>query len=92
MMSETKAKKSEETLDSKSLIKDFLDTDLKLFKGVKLVVHVLCAASVKISVKSDVESFVSRYEKHFKADHQLGKDNAKSEMEIKDNGPLLIKA
>ena len=52
-------------------------------------VQVLCAAAVKISVESDVESFVSRYEKHFKADRQLGKDTAKFEMEIAENGPLL---
>ena len=51
MMSETKAKKSKETLDSKYLIKDSLDTDLKLFKGVEIIVQVLCAAAVKISVK-----------------------------------------
>ena len=56
MMSETKAKKSKETLDSKSLIKDSLDTDLKLFKGIEIIVRVLFAATFKISVARDVES------------------------------------
>ena len=69
-----------------------MDTDLKLLKGVKIIVKVLYAAVVKISVESDVEYLVSRYERHFQADRQLGKDNAKFEMEIKDNGPLLIHA
>ena len=78
--------------DNKSLIKDFLDTDLKLFKGVEIIVQVLCAAAVKISVESDVESLVSRYEKHFKIDRQLGEENADFEMEIAENGPLLIHA
>ena len=50
-----------------------------------LKVQVLCAAAVKISVESDIESFVSRYEKHFKADRQL----ENFEMEIAENGPLL---
>ena len=54
--------------------------------------QVLCAAAVKISVESDVESLVSRYEKHFKADRQLGEENAELEMEISENGPLLIHA
>ena len=84
--------KSKDTLDSKSLIKDFLDTDRKLFKGVEIIVQVLCAAAVKISVESDVESLVSRYEKHFKIDRQLGEENADFEMEIAENGPLLIHA
>ena len=57
MMSETKAKKSKETLDSKSLIIDSLDTDLKLFKGVEIIVQVLFAATVKISVARDVRVF-----------------------------------
>ena len=83
---------SKETLGSKSLIKDFLDTDLKLFKGVEIIVQVLFAATFKISVARDVESLVSRYEMHFKADCQLGEDNTEFEMEIAENGPLLIHA
>ena len=30
--------------------------------------------------------------KHFKADHQLGEDNAEFEMEISESEPLLIHA
>ena len=61
-------------------------------KGVEIIVLVLCAATVKISVKSDVKSLVSRYEKHFKADLQPGEDNAEFEHKIAENGPLLIRA
>ena len=60
--------KSIKSLDSKDIIKDFLDRDIKLYNGVKITVHCICAAAIKISVESDVESLVSRYEKHFKAD------------------------
>ena len=40
----------------------------------------------------DVESLVSRYEKHFKADWQLGEENTEQEIEISENGPKLIYA
>ena len=65
-----------------------MDTDLKLFKGVIIIVQVLCAAAFKISVESDEESLVSRYEKYFQADRQLDEDYAKFEMEIAENGQL----
>ena len=64
----------------------FLDKDLKSFEGVEII------AAVKISFQNDVESLVSRYEKNFKADRQLGEDNAEFEMDIAENGPLLIHA
>ena len=49
----------------------------------------ICAAAVKLSVESDVESLVSRYEKHLKVDRQMEEENAEHEMEISENGPLL---
>ena len=74
------------------LTNDFLSTDLKLYKGVEITVHCICAAAVKLSVESDVESLVSRYEKHLKVDRQLEQENAEDEMEISENGPLLQNA
>ena len=58
---------------------------LKKNKGVEIIVQVLCAAAVKISVESDEEYLVSRYEKPFKADCQPVEDNAEFEMEIAEN-------
>ena len=78
--------------DSKDLIGDFLDTGLKLYKGVEVTVQSICASAVKISVESDVESLVSRYEKHLKVDRQMDEENAEEEMEIAENGPLLVHA
>ena len=64
--------KPDKSYSSKELIKDFLNKDLNLYKGVEVVIQIICAAAIKISVESDVESLVSRYEKHFKVDRQLG--------------------
>jgi hypothetical protein len=84
--------KNFEKLKSKDIVQDFLSTDLKLYKGVEITVHCICAAAVKLSVESDVESLVSRYEKHLKVDRQLEEENAEDEMEISENGPLLQNA
>ena len=52
----------------------------------------ICAAAVKVSVESDVESLVSRYEKHLKVDRQLEEEAAEEEMEISDPSlPKLTK-
>ena len=79
-------------LDSKSLIRDFINSDKKLYRGVELSIHIICSAAIKVSVESDVESLVSRYERHFKVDRQLDENRAEEEMEISENGPLLIHA
>ena len=81
----------EKKLDSKSLIKDFLDDD-KLFTGVELTLHCIASSAVKISVESVVESLVSRYEQHFDAKRQLREDHALDEMEIAENGPEFVHA
>ena len=60
--------KKVENLTSKELVKEFLSTKLKLYEGVELTVHIICSAAIKVSVESDVESLVSRYEKHLKVD------------------------
>ena len=54
--------------DSKDLIKDFLNSGLKLYTGIEITLPLqsICAAANKISVESDVESLVPRYENHWK--------------------------
>ena len=84
--------KTKSKYESKELIQDFLNSELKLYKGVEITIQSICAAAVKISVESDVESLVSRYEKHLKIDRQMKEENAEEEMEIAENGPLLIHA
>ena len=56
---------------------------------MEVTIQSICAAAVKLSVESDVESLVSRYEKHLKVDRQMEEENAEHEMEISENGPLL---
>ena len=78
--------------DSKELIKQFLDSGLKLYKGIEITLQSICAAAIKISVESDVESLVSRYENHFTVDRQLDEEKADDEMLISENGPALQNA
>ena len=78
--------------DSKDLIRDFLDTGLVLYRGIEVTVQSICASAVNLSVESDIESLVSRYEKHLKIDRQLDEERAEEEMEISENGPLLAHA
>ena len=78
-----------ENITNNDIIKDLLNTELNLFIGVEVTIQSICAAAVKLSVESDVESLVSRYEKHLKVDRQMEEENAEHEMEISENGPLL---
>ena len=47
----------------------------KGFEKVRVIVHVILVACVKVSVESVVESLVSRYENHFTASRQLTEEN-----------------
>ena len=59
------------------------------FVSCRLIVHCICAACLKVSVESVVESIVSRYEKHFSSSRQPSEEHALNEMVIAENGPLL---
>ena len=50
----------------------------------------ICAVSV--SVESNVESLVSRFENHFGKNRQLTEEHALDEMLIAENGPILVHA
>ena len=57
-------------LDSKEIIQSILKKEnIALFRNVKVVIHLICTACVKVSVENVSESLVSRcekiYEKHF---------------------------
>ena len=64
----------------------------KRFENVRVMVHVILTACVKVSVESIVESLVSRYENHFTSSRQLTEENALNEMIISENGPNLHEA
>ena len=66
----------EDKLSSRNIIKDFLNSSLKLFDGVELTIHIIRVAAVKISIESVVESLVSRYEAHFDKSRQFTEEHA----------------
>ena len=77
-------------MDNKKLIQLLLQNDISSsFVNVKLFIHCICCACVKVSVESVVESIVSRYEKHFDLSRQPDEEHALNEMVIAENGPLL---
>ena len=79
-------------LTSRELIKNLINSKLRLFDGVELTVYVICVAAVKISVESVVESLMSRFERHFNKSRNLDEENAMMEMEVAENGPTLARA
>ena len=84
--------KEVDNIDSKTVIKDFMRSDDKLYLGNELIIHCLLAMAVKYSVESSVESLISRYEVHFDKSRQLGEEKAHMEMFVSQNGPVLVRA
>ena len=77
-------------LDTKEIIQTILKKEnIALFRNVKVIIHLICVACVKVSVESVVESLVSRYEKHFDSSRQPTEQHSLDEMIIAENGPLL---
>ena len=77
-------------LDSKEIIQSILKKEnIALFRNVKVIIHLICVACVKVSVESVVESLVSRYEKHFDSSRQPTKQHSLDEIIIAENEPLL---
>ena len=64
MEQEIKNKKAE-NLDSKELIKIFLNEERKLYKEIEIIIYCICASAVKLSDKSAIESLTSKFEIHF---------------------------
>ena len=65
--------KSINKVDSKQVLRDYLNTESKLFVGNENIIHCLPSVPVKYSVESSVESLISRYEVHFGPGRQFGK-------------------
>ena len=76
-------------LDSKEIIQSILKKEnIALFRNVKVIIHLICVACVKVSVESVVESLVSRYEKYFDSSRQPTEQHSLDEMIIAENGTL----
>ena len=77
-------------LQNRQLVQFMIGSEgAKEFEKVRVIVHVILVACVKVSVESIVESLVSRYENHFTAARQLTEENSLNEMIISENGPNL---
>ena len=80
------------SLTSSGIIKDLLSSSLCLYDGIEVSLHIICCGAVKLAVESVVESLVSRYEQHFTKSRQLEEEHKMQEMEIAENGPILVRA
>ena len=83
-------KREAKDIDSKTVIKDFLRDDKKLYRGNEIILHCFCVVAVKFSVESSVESLISRYECHFDKSRQLSQERSTQEMFLSENGPILV--
>ena len=78
-------KREAKDIDSKTVIKDFLRDDKKLYRGNEIILHCFCVVAVKFSVESSVESLISRYECHFDKSRQLSQERSTQEMFLSEN-------
>ena len=71
------------------LFRAFLNTGLKHYVNVEIVVNILCDAATCMSVESVVESWVSVYEAQSNKRRPISNDRAEQELCLAVNGPLL---
>lgn len=81
-----------DNLTSIDIIQKFLTSKLKMFDGIELIIHIICAASVAMSVESIVESIVSMYENRQSKFRNIGEKRGNEEMMIAVNGPEISNA
>lgn len=80
-----------ENTDPKDLIMKFLETKNKLYIGIEMIMQAICVSSVKHSLESILESFISIWECHFDSRRNLNEDSCLEEFSIAVNGPCLSK-
>ena len=59
--------------------------------SIELILQAIVVASIKISVESIAESFISEYNRRNDKLRTLSEDAAEFEMEIAKNGPVMGK-
>eukprot|EP00112_Aurelia_sp_Birch-Aquarium-sp1_P013876 Seg2973.2 transcript_id=Seg2973.2/GoldUCD/mRNA.D3Y31 product="hypothetical protein" protein_id=Seg2973.2/GoldUCD/D3Y31 len=79
-------------LKSLDILKMFLQSSKKLYKGIEMIVHVLSVASVAMTVESVVESHVSVYENRINKNRNFTEQRASQEMCIALNGPNIAQS
>jgi hypothetical protein len=64
-------------------------SEKKLYVGVEMILQAIAVSSIKISVESIAESFISEYNRRNDKLRTLSEDAAEFEMEISKNGPVI---
>ena len=76
-------------VDSKDIIRMFLDSDNKLYEDIQMIIHAICVSCVSFSVESNAESAISIYNIQNSDRRPIKEDSADNEMMICFNGPIL---
>ena len=80
------------TLDSKDLIKTFLSSKIQMYRGIELIMYIICTGCVVVSVESIIESMVSMYEYRSSKIRNIDFKRANMEMMLGWNGPPPMKS
>ena len=71
------------------LFRAFLNTGLKHYVNVEIVVKIMCDAATCMSVESVVESWVSVYEANINRHRPFSNDRAEHELSLVVNDPFF---
>lgn len=76
-------------MDSKDIIKLFLDTHNQLYSDIQMIIHAICSSCVSVGIESNAESAISLYNIHNTYLRPLSDDCLENEMIVSFNGPPL---
>ena len=78
-------------LNPNDILKDFFNSEEKLFVDIEMVMQAMAVSAIKHSVESVLESFVSIFENHFDSRRNLDEDSTVEEFAIAVNGPNIAR-
>ena len=78
-------------LDSREIVVKLLDSKMKLFENIQIILHIISVAAKKSSCESILESYVSQYEYACDSRSSFGEDGINDTFEIIKNGPIISK-
>ena len=80
-----------ENIDAKELLKNFMRKET-YYDGIEMIMQATAVSSIKLSVESIAESFISIYNIHNSKLRPIEEDTAEDEMMIHLNGPEIGEA
>ena len=78
-------------LDSREIVVKLLDSKMKLYENIQIILHIISVAATKSSCESILESYVSQYEYACDSRSSFGEDGINDTFEIIKNGPIISK-